>query len=268
MTTDDYLDVWESLWNGKRLERGERHPFKRARFLHCRDNRLRLNLLDGETCSRFVEWLQDGKAEWLFLDPWKEFLTWAGIGMNDNDGVQALLGAVREIGHAAGLSLIVIPVNMPQNPAEGEERAKGAGELEDGGDALWRYSRAKGGREAPRFLAVEGRGGVGLDDTEVVFGPGGWLSLGDGTRSDSSKRHMAEAVATALECELLKPEYKDRDCLNYTELSKAVPATAKDKPEFIRAAVELGTVIKEAEGPGKPTWFSLPEPVKHSAGGR
>lgn len=190
MNTDDCLDIWRDLIPPAPVRRNAppvADPYEWVYFLHCREYGLRLDLLNDVTAERFTEWLRDREAQWLFLDPWRNFLSWSGIGISDGDGVSRLANRVREIHEDADLSLTVIPVHTPQAVAEeGYERAKGAGELEDAADSMWRYTRLGSGRDSPRFLAVEGRGrGCGLEATEVLFnGLTGSLKLGERSRAD------------------------------------------------------------------------------------
>jgi hypothetical protein len=131
----------------------------RVHMLHCREDGLRLNLLSDSVCESVVRWCGLYDIEWLVLDPWKNFLTWSGVGMNDNDGVLALSERCRSLSVAARLQLMMIPLHTTQAGPENEggERGKGAGELEDGADWLWRYTRV-GGAADPRVFSVEGRG--------------------------------------------------------------------------------------------------------------
>lgn len=181
MGTWDYLTPYRTL--GIRRQ-------DTVRIMHCRDNGIKINLLDDTTADRFAKWLQDGGTRWLFLDPWKNFLAWSGTGLNDNDAANLLITRVQEIHAAAGITLTVIPMHTTQTAQEaGYERAKGAGEVEDAADALWRYVRSEASREAARVLTVEGRGGAGLDETTVDFDAAtGRLSLGTGDRKDAQAR--------------------------------------------------------------------------------
>ena len=249
MTTDDFTEYARPM------------PFKEKDMrrifpIHCRDEGIRLNLLNDETCSRFIRWLRDRDCEWLFLDPWKNFLSWAGAGMNDNDMVSRLADRVREIVVSAGISLCVIPMHTTQTaPEEGLERGKGAGELEDSADSMWRYTRVDGSISLPRILAVEGRG-VGLEGQAVMYDEGtGLLSLGQGGRAEVRSRGNAEIVADTLELYLASVP---ADRCKAGELKSALRIDENKKTRAIRDAVHEGTILEDAEGPGKPTWYSMP----------
>jgi hypothetical protein len=192
MSDMDYRVVYERL--------GIRHP-ERIKILNCRDHGVKLNLLNDAVAEHVVKWLVSNDAEWWFPDPWKNFLAWARVGMNDNDGVNRLAARVQEIHAAAGIQLTVIPMHTTQNPQEeGMERGKGAGELEDSADAMWRYTRVDiRRRNSPRVLAVEGRGNTGLDETTVMWDEAtGRLTLGTGNRHDARDREADELVCQAI----------------------------------------------------------------------
>lgn len=180
MIGHDYRDVWEALSPGK-VE--GRYPYKRLYMMHCRETGTKINLTSDRTREAFAEWLIDRNARWLFLDPWKEFVTWARMDPNLDKDINELLDAVRDLSHLAGLVLTVIPAHTPQS-GEAGIRTKGAGAFEDGADAIWKYWRSKDERSAPRLLAAQGRV-EGLDPTEVLFDREHYaLALGDRTAMD------------------------------------------------------------------------------------
>ena len=187
MGTEDYRETYRAL---------KIREAKKIRLLHCRESGIRINLMNDVTAQRFTDWLTGNDAQWLFLDPWKNFLAWSGTKMNDNDAASMLITRVQEIHSAAGLTLTVIPMHTTQTAQEaGYERAKGAGEVEDSADALWRYTRSKGYRNSTRVLAVEGRGGAGLDETTVLFDPEtGRLTLGEGDRKTAEAERISMAI--------------------------------------------------------------------------
>jgi hypothetical protein len=168
--------------------------------LHCREQGIKLNFLDAATVEKFGNWLVEINAGWMYLDPWKDLCAWAKVGMNDTDGVNQLTSAIRDVHAAANLGLTLIPMHVTQNPQEaGAERGKGAGELEDGADALWRYTRSTPNPTAPRVLAVEGRGGAGLEETAVNFNT--WtheLTLGEGDRQGVTDKQLATKAFEAV----------------------------------------------------------------------
>jgi len=203
---------------------------------------------------------------WLFLDPWKNFASWSHVGINDSDGVGRLSIRIQEIQAAANLSMIVIPMHTTQARAEdGEERGKGAGELEDGADALWRYTKERGGHDAPRFLSVIGRGGAYLEASEVVFDQASYaLEIGTRTRAEARKEYQGQqkarsemTIADLIYAHLMRPENvsQGKEKLKYSELEAIVPGSAGAKTKKIKAAVESGEIIMEPEGRGKPTWY-------------
>ena len=164
-----------------------------------------LPFLHSDALSEWlVSWLRWAECEWLILDPWKDVCRWNAVNPNDGADVSELLGRIREIQHEAGLSLVIVAAHITQagalsGAAEGSERAKGAGEFEDGVDVMWRYFRESPRRDAPRLLSVEGRGGTGLDETEVMFDAGtSRLALGNGDRHMARDRAAAAAAMERL----------------------------------------------------------------------
>jgi hypothetical protein len=225
----------------------------RVHMLHCRETGARLNLLSDNVCDSIVRWCSLYDIEWLILDPWKNFLTWAGVGMNDNDGVLALSEACRSIGVAASLQLMLIPLHTTQTPAEdGQERGKGAGELEDGADWLWRYTRVGSAAEG-RVFACEGRG-PGVDEMVVDWDSStGLLSAGTGTRHEARRSSGANLAVEALSLLLLSGS--DSRVRTY-ELVDALTGAKGERLSAIRAAVSSGAIISTEEGRVK--WLSLP----------
>lgn len=160
--------------------------------------------LEPYPMDQVYRWLGENQVRWWFLDPWKNVCSANGVSINDNAGVQRLVEKIQEIQARAGLTLVVIPMHTPQaQQAEGEERAKGAGEFEDGADVMWRYVKASPGRSSPRVLTVEGRGrGTGLDETAIDYDPEtGRLTLGNGNRHEAradALMHRASEVISYL----------------------------------------------------------------------
>jgi hypothetical protein len=228
----------------------------RVHMLHCRETGLRLNLLSDNVCDSLVQWCSLYDIEWLILDPWKNFLTWSGVGMNDNDGVLALSEACRRLSVAAKLQLVIIPMHTTQTPAEdGYERGKGAGELEDGADWLWRYTRA-GAASDPRVFSVEGRG-PGVDEMVVDWDAGtGLLSYGTGTRSEVRRSSGADAAVEALSILLLGRSDSRVMSSDLTDAMKGSSVGSRtDILAAVRAARAAGTIIATKEG--RTTWLSL-----------
>jgi hypothetical protein len=226
---------------------------ERVHMLNCRETGLRLNLLSDAVCEELVRWCGVYDIEWLILDPWKNFLTWASVGMNDNDGVLALSDACRRVSVAASLQLMMIPLHTTQVPSEdGMERGKGAGELEDGADWLWRYTRV-GEALDPRIFSCEGRGpGVG----EMIVGwdsSTGLLTADPGTRASATAAAHGNAVVEALALLLV-----DRDRARAGELRDSLEMNENRKSGAIRAAVDAGLILFEDEGQGKRKWYWLP----------
>jgi hypothetical protein len=227
----------------------------RLTFLHCRERGFRLNLFSDTVCENVVRWCARYDVEWLIMDPWKNFLTWAGAGMNDNDAVLRLSDVCRALAVSARLQLMMIPMHTTQTPAEdGYERGKGAGELEDGADWLWRYTRV-GGAD-PRVFSVEGRG-PGVDEIMVDWDSGtGLLSAGTGTRVEARRSSGSSAAREALELLLLGRS--DSRAMT-SELTDAMKGSAVGSRTDILAAVRAarvdGTIIATKEG--RTTWLSL-----------
>ncbi len=227
----------------------------RIMLLNCRDDGIRLNLLDDVTADRLVAWLHMNDCRWLFLDPWKNFLAWAGVGLNDNDGVNLLATRVQEIHASAGVELTIIPMHTTQTPQEaGTERGKGAGELEDSADQLWRYVRSGAKRDDPRVLTVEGRGGAGLDETVVYFDRAtGRLTLGEGDR---------QAVkADAISADILAYVAASPDCSG-RKIEEAMTAKGhQQKPvrEARGRLVAAGRLVTRPSGKDRATLHSVPD---------
>lgn len=248
MTRDDYL------WTYRQL--GIKHD-NRLFMLHCLDESLRLNLLSDVVCERFIKWLVSRDASWLFLDPWKNFLAWAGLEINDNKGANDLLVRIQQIRSEAGLAFVVIPMNTPQaTPSAGSERAKGAGEVEDGADVLWRYTPVDGATDAPRVLSCRGRGGISVANITVAWDAGtGRLSSREGSREEARDSFRAREAAEALALELIN---RNVDALNTGEFDALIRGEKSEKLAVRSAAVELGMVVV-TPGTGRTKWYSLPE---------
>lgn len=224
----------------------------RLQLLHCRENGVRLNLLSDAVCADLVSWCIHNEVEWLICDPWKNFLGWAGAGLNDNDAVLALSDRFRSIAVDAEISLCVIPMHTTQTPAEeGMERGKGAGELEDGADWLWRYTRI-GGTTEGRVLSAEGRG-PGVDEMVVSWDAGtGRLSAENVSRAEVRRASGADRAREALELTLLD----GRPRCAKGELLSALKGTKGDRLADVRAGISAGLIIETDDGPGRPKWVS------------
>jgi hypothetical protein len=263
MTRWDYLDTWRNVAVNLGLSEGElKGAATHIKFLHCREEGIRLDFTSDAVCGAITTNLYDWGARWWFLDPWKDLLAWSGVKMNDNAGVAELLQRIRTVADEAEVRLTVISMHTTQQAAEpGYERGKGAGELEDGADALWRYSRIGPGSDAPRVLAAEGRGGVGLPETVIDFDAGTEvLRLGSGDRYSAAASGNADIVQTALECALLKEPFASREsgALATSELEAVVPGTKGARISKIRDAVAAGTIVRTAAEKGRTIWYSLP----------
>lgn len=247
MTREDYLWTYRCL--------GIRNDH-RITPVHCLDEGLRINLLSDLTCERFVKWLVSFSAEWLFLDPWKNFLSWAGADINDNKLANDLLVRIQQIRSEAGLGLVVIPMNTTQaSMAPGAERAKGAGEVEDGADVLWRYSVVDNSIDSPRVLTARGRGGISMGELIVNWDPDTeQLTAVDGSRASVASSRSAAEAAEALEMELLGSK---RTELNAGEFDDAIGGDNRTRQGKRKAAVELGLVV-ERPGKGQTKWYSMP----------
>lgn len=165
----DNREPWEASDPGKG-PLGYAYPYKRLHFMHCRETGTKINLLHDATRDGLAEWLIDRNVRWLFLDPWKEFITWARIKNPNDDGpINELLDAIRDLARLAGLTLTVIPAHTPQS-AEAGIRAKGSGAFEDGADGMWSYYKVgkNKNRSSVRVFGAEGRF-PGIDPTEVLF---------------------------------------------------------------------------------------------------
>lgn len=195
MISDDYRDVWDALNPG---EMEGQFPFKRLHMMHCRETGTKINLLSDRARDSFAEWLIDRNVRWLFLDPWKEFVTWSHIDPIKDKDVNELLEAVKDLSYTVGLTMTMIPSHTPQS-AEAGIRAKNSGAFEDGVDAIWAYYRPGKIRErgSTRVFGVEGRI-EGLDHTEVIFDREHmYLTLGSRTVSQiiSEERQDARDIA-------------------------------------------------------------------------
>jgi hypothetical protein len=250
MTRDDYL------WTYRRAGIGNDDGLF---IIHCLDDGIRLNLLSDVTCERFVKWLREREAEWLFLDPWKNLMSWSGVEINDNRGANDLLIRIQQIRSEAGLRLVIIPMNTPQNVTEGHERAKGAGEVEDGADVLWRYSQSDASDDlSPRILNCRGRGGISVSDIAITWDPDtDQLTAADGyaPRRDIRNKHRAKAAAEALELALIGGK---RKALTAGEFDALIPGEKQDKLAVRAEAVRMELVIETA-GKGNTKWYSVPE---------
>jgi hypothetical protein len=211
-------------------------------------------LADDESAAATVAWLRNYKIAWWFLDPWKNVLSANHVGMNDNPAVQDLVQRITEISKYAGVEMTWIPVHTPQSSGGNEEeRAKGAGELEDAADSLVRYVRQRGGgRTVARTLTVEGRGGVGLDRSVIEFDDAtGLLSIGDAVdhgrveviRGDASTDALVQQVTAAA----LRGER-----INTTQAQQAA-RVGHNAGELLRRASDRVHRVRDGH-----SWFWLP----------
>jgi hypothetical protein len=269
MLADDYEEPYERLDPGIDKKRKASDPdfymdpYQRLHFIHAREEGYRIDLLSDAWVDRLLEYLYNVNAGWLFLDPWKNFLAWSGAGINDTKLVNDLSIRLQEIQAAAGLSLLVVSVHTPQNRKEDDPgRAKGAGELEDSVDAMWRYERlGNGGPDAPRYLTVSGRG-VRASGA-IDFDGHARLSFRDGTREAASVSQDVPEAVEALTIELMRLQKMSPDTyrINSAAFQRLLTGNNQVKVRKIRAAVASGKVVEKSMGPGRPTWYFLAEDV-------
>jgi hypothetical protein len=247
MTRDDYLWTYRNLdiINDDRLF-----------IIHCLDEGIRLNLLNDVTCERFIMWLRAREAEWVFIDPWKNMLSWAGVDMNDNKGANDLLVRIQQIRSEAGLNLIIIPMNTPQS---GEERAKGAGEVEDSADVLWRYTLVDNDDPSSmRSLSCIGRGGVSMSEVVIDWDHNTQRLLAvDGSSSDIKLESRARTAAEALELHLIKI---GRDSVNTGTFDSIIKyGDSREKAAIRSKAEELGLVKRAHAEKGREVFWGIPD---------
>lgn len=155
----------------------------------------RINLLSDDGKEWAVNWLRDHEVEVWVPDPWSKICSWSGVDENDNTGVKQLQVRIEEVRREAGVTSVFMPVHPPR--AEdgrdgGTPRARGASAMDEWPDALWTYSRD----DDQRYLRVEGRGGVGLPETPLVFDEvtRQLTMLTDVTRRDLRQRTLADRI--------------------------------------------------------------------------
>lgn len=190
---------------------------------------------DEELRAWTIAWLRHHRIKWWVLDPWKNVCRWHGVGLNDNDGVQDLMQAVQDVQVEAGLELVLIPMHTNQ---AGDERGKGAGELEDSADAMWRYMR----EGHTRVLTVEGRG-VGLNETAVEFDQEtGRLWLGTGDRKEGRREKISAKILGFL---------MDHPNATSGEVKAHVGGKAEYAVDALAVLERQGSVTMTKDGPAK-----------------
>lgn len=154
----------------------------------------KVNLLSDEGRKWAIKWLGDRDIEVWVPDPWSKICSWSGIEENDNTGVKQLQVRIEEIRREAGVVSIFMPIHPPR-AEDGQNgstpRARGAAAMDEWPDALWTYSRD----DDQRYLAVEGRGGVGLDETAISYDAGtNRLGIVGGNRREIRRGSLGDRV--------------------------------------------------------------------------
>jgi bifunctional DNA primase/polymerase-like protein/AAA domain-containing protein len=192
----------------------------------------RLPLISERAQQWLVEFMNANDITAWVLDPFAR--AFAGCGNeNDNSDVGVFLEALDEIKRLSGVRDLWLVHHFGRKDHEqGQEHGRGATRLDDWADVRWLLTR----QNDDRFLRVEGRG-VFVEETQLVKGPSGRLSLGTGTRQDSKQnekaRKLEQVTRRILDVVKARPGISSRD------IASALAGTDKSiVSQRLRAAID------------------------------
>lgn len=215
----------------------------------------KVNLLSDEGRKWAIKWLSDRDIEVWVPDPWSKICSWSGIEENDNTGVKQLQVRIEEIRREAGVVSIFMPIHPPR-AEDGQNgstpRARGAAAMDEWPDALWTYSRD----DDQRYLAVEGRGGVGLDETAISYDAGtNRLGIVGGNRREIRRGSLGDRVIEVV---------TDREGIMTSDIYSEVGGDRNEVSAAIKQLERDGKIHSEPGerprskvwrlGSGLPTW--------------
>lgn len=224
-----------------------------------------INILTHTGKQWTINWLRERHVQVWTIDSLARVLRMCGVKEQENDAVLNVLMAIDEIKVAAGVDVSFIIAHTGRaEMAEGAERARGATVIDDWADARWIMTKDGVGSDAPRFLAVEGRG-VSMRPTSLKFDEDTHISV-LGTVGKNEDR-AARGVQGVLSLVVDNPGV-GKTALKKMMMSNGVPARACD--ELVAEAIECGFIetkrIVNGKG-GKPTQAHYPVTASKPNGG-